>query len=330
LVGNELDGTRVLVAWLCPWARTAGDLGHGADVSHVTCAAMMMRVTTLAVIGIGAMGARFARRFLDGGHDVIVWNRTAEKAAELVELGAAPAASPAEAASRAEVVITVLSDPMALRAVTEGPQGIAAGADASTTVIEMSTVGPDAVRWLASALSSETGLLDAPVLGSLTEAESGSLQVFVGGDEGLADRWIPLLGTLGSPIHVGPLGSGAAIKLAANATLVGTMTLLGETLALADALGVPREMGFRVLAMTPLAAQAERRREPLETGEFPRRFDLSLARKDAELILEEAKEAGVDLRVLEAAAEWFAEAERAGLGDLDYSEVLGWIIGRRG
>ena len=289
----------------------------------------MAGMTTVAVLGLGAMGARFARRFLDAGHEVIVWNRTPEKAEDLVSRGAQPAASPAEAARRAEAVVTVVSDPTALRAVTEGPEGIAAGAGASTTVIEMSTVGPDAIRMLRSALPPETGLLDAPVLGSLSEAESGTLHVFVGGPEELAERWTPLLSALGEPIHVGPLGAGAATKLVANATLVGTMTLLGETVALADALGVPREVAFRVLAWTPLAAQAERRREPLTTGEFPRRFDLALARKDGELVSEAAAAAGVDARVLAAAASWFADAEAAGLGDEDYSTVLRRILGQR-
>jgi 3-hydroxyisobutyrate dehydrogenase-like beta-hydroxyacid dehydrogenase len=290
---------------------------------------MMAGMSTVAVIGLGAMGARFARRFLDAGHDVIVWNRTPAKAEELVSRGAVPAASPAEAARSAEAVVTVLADPAALRAVTQGPDGIAAGAGDATTVIEMSTVGPDAIRWLRSALPPETGLLDAPVLGSLTEAESGTLHVFIGGEEDLADRWTPLLSALGEPIHVGPLGAGASVKLVANATLVGSMTLLGETIALADALGVPRELAFRVLAWTPLAAQAERRREPLTTGEFPRRFDLSLARKDADLVREAASAAGVDARVLAAAAAWFAEAERAGLAEEDYSTVLRHILDRR-
>jgi len=286
-------------------------------------------MTAVAVLGLGAMGARFARRFLDAGHDVVVWNRTIERAEDLVSRGAVPAASPAEAARSAEAVVTVVSDPAALRAVTEGPEGIAAGAGASTTVIEMSTVGPDAIRMLRSALSPETGLLDAPVLGSLSEAESGTLHVFVGGPEELAERWTPLLSALGEPLHVGPLGAGAATKLVANATLVGTMTLLGETVALADALGVPREVAFRVLAWTPLAAQAERRREPLTTGEFPRRFDLTLARKDGELVSGAAAAAGVDARVLAAAATWFADAEAAGLGDEDYSTVLRRILSQR-
>ena len=290
---------------------------------------MMVRMTTVAVIGLGAMGSRIARRSLHAGHEVIVWNRTIEKAAEIVDLGASAAESPADAARRTEVLITVVSDPEALRAVTEGPDGLAAGADASTTVVEMSTVGPLAIRWLASALPPDTGLLDAPVLGSLSEAEEGTLLVFAGGPHRLVKRWMPLLADLGSVLVAGPLGSGAAAKLVANATLVGSLTLLGETIALADRMGLSREVTMDILASTPLSLVAKRRRDQLETGEFPLRFRLALARKDAELIQETAAAAHVDARVLAAAAAWFAEAEEAGLGDEDYSTVLRRIIGER-
>ncbi len=290
---------------------------------------MMGDMTVVAVVGLGAMGGRFARRFLGAGHEVVVWNRSPEKAADLVGAGAAPAASPADAARRADAVITMVSDPDALRAVTEGPEGIAAAADASTTMIEMSTVGPAAIGWLATELPPGTGVLDAPVLGSLAEAESGSLRVFMGGPTELVERWAPLLAALGSPIHVGPLGMGAAAKLVANATLLGTLTLLGEVIALADRLGVPRDKTFEVLAATPLAAQAQRRREALERHEFPRHFGLALGRKDADLIAEAAVDGGVDVRVLDAARRWLTEADEAGWGEKDYSEVLAWIIGER-
>jgi 3-hydroxyisobutyrate dehydrogenase-like beta-hydroxyacid dehydrogenase len=282
----------------------------------------MNGMTSVAVIGLGAMGARFAGRFLEAGHEVIVWNRTPEKAEELVSRGASVATNPADAARRAEAVVTVVSDPTALRAVTGGTGGIAAGANASTTVIEMSTVGPRAVRWLETALPPGVSLLDAPVLGSLSEAESGTLLVFVGGPHRLATRWIPLFGTLGSVIVAGPLGSGAAAKLVANATLVGTLTLLGETIALADRLGLSRRLTMDILASTPLGLASKRRRDQLETGDFPLRFRLALARKDAELIREAAEAAHVDARLLAAAATWFAEAEETGLGDRDYSEIL--------
>jgi 3-hydroxyisobutyrate dehydrogenase-like beta-hydroxyacid dehydrogenase len=285
-------------------------------------------VSVVAVVGLGAMGSRIARRLLDAGHDLVVWNRTAEKAQALVEAGAVAAATPAEAAAGAEVVLTTVADPAALRDVTEGEDGVAAGVGEGATVIEMSTVGPDAVRRLASVLGARTGLLDAPVLGSRSEAEAGTLTVFVGGPDELVARWTPLLSVLGSPLHVGPLGSGAAAKLVANTTLVGTIGVLGEALALAEGLGIPREKAFEVLAATPLGPQAERRRESVESGDYPPRFALYLARKDAELVVAAAREAGVDLRLTEAARSWLAEAEEAGLGDRDYSAVLARILAR--
>jgi 3-hydroxyisobutyrate dehydrogenase-like beta-hydroxyacid dehydrogenase len=267
-------------------------------------------VTTVAVVGLGAMGSRIARRLLDAGHELTVWNRTAAKADEIE---APLAASPADAARRSEVVITMVTDPPALREVTEGPEGVAAGADENTTVIEMSTVGPAAIERLATMLSAR--LLDAPVLGSLSEAEAGTLSIFVGGEREIFESRRAVLEVLGNPIHVGPSGSGAAAKLVANSTLVNVIGAIGEALALAEALGLSRETAFEVLGTTALAAQAERRRPALESGEFPPRFPLRLARKDADLIAEQ----GLDLRLTMAARSWLAEA---GDGDRDYSAVL--------
>ena len=120
------------------------------------------------------MGRRVARRLLDAGYEVVVWNRTAEKAAELVTNGAVAARSPADAARDAELVLTMVSDPTALRDVTDGPDGIAAGIGAAATAVEMSTVGPAAVHRLRSTLPAATALVDAPVLGSIDEAETGA------------------------------------------------------------------------------------------------------------------------------------------------------------
>jgi 3-hydroxyisobutyrate dehydrogenase-like beta-hydroxyacid dehydrogenase len=272
------------------------------------------------------MGGSIARRLLDTGHDLVVWNRTAGRMKPLIDLGATPSATPAEAAGRAEAVITMVADPQALRDVTEGPDGVAAGAGASTTIIQMSTVGPESVSRLASLLASGTGLLDAPVLGSVSEAEAGSLRVFAGGPPELIERWTPLLSALGTPIQVGPLGAGTAAKLVANSTLLGVLGILGEALALARRLGLSGDVTFEVLAGTPLAAQAERRRTAIETGEYPLRFHVSLARKDADLILEAAASSGGDLRLGKAARTWFADADEDGLGELDYSAVLGYIM----
>jgi 3-hydroxyisobutyrate dehydrogenase-like beta-hydroxyacid dehydrogenase len=278
-------------------------------------------MSTVAFVGLGGMGTRMARRLLAAGHELVVWNRTSAKTSPLVELGAKAAANPADAVRGVEVAITMVANPAALRAVTEGPDGVAAGLGGST-LIEMSTVGPQAIAGLARAVPA---LLDAPVVGSLAEAEAGTLAIFVGGDAALAERWTPLLSVLGSPVHVGPLGSGAAAKLVANAALVGVAGVLGEALALARGLGLSHEAAFDVLAATPLAAQAERRRPSVEADDYPPRFPLALARKDADLIAQAAADAGLELRLVAAARQWLAEADDAGWGEKDYSAVLAWI-----
>jgi 3-hydroxyisobutyrate dehydrogenase-like beta-hydroxyacid dehydrogenase len=221
-------------------------------------------------------------------------------------------------------VLTMVADPQALRDVVEGPDGLAAGATGATTVIQMSTVGAAATSRLQRALPEGAGLLDAPVLGSLPEAEGGSLQIFTSGPQALVEQWTPLLSALGAVIPVGPVGAGTAAKLVANASLFGVLGVLGEALALGERLGLERAVAFDVLAATPLAAQAERRRPAVESGEYPPRFALSLARKDADLILEAA--AGVDLRLLEAIRSWLTDAEADGAGDEDYAAVLARIL----
>jgi 3-hydroxyisobutyrate dehydrogenase-like beta-hydroxyacid dehydrogenase len=281
-------------------------------------------MSTVAVVGLGAMGSRIARRLFEGGHELVVWNRDPAKAEELAVGGVAE--TPADAARRAEAVITMVTGPQALREVTEGDDGVVAGVEKETTVIQMSTVSPDAVSRLESLLPDGT-LLDAPVLGSISEVESGTLKVFAGGPRELVERWRDLLSLLGSVLHVGPVGAGTAAKLVANTTLVGVIGVLGEALAVADALGLGREAAFDVLGVTVLAEQAERRRAAIESGEYPPRFALSLARKDADLILDAAAAAGTELRLTKGARDWLADAEDDGHGDEDYSAVLARILG---
>jgi 3-hydroxyisobutyrate dehydrogenase len=283
-------------------------------------------MTRVAVIGLGAMGSRLARRLLDAGHEVTVWNRTRAKARPLTDVGATPAAIPAEAASRAEIVITMVSDHLALRAVTEGTAGIAAGIGGAATLIEMSTVGPEAKSRLAAMLPDGVDLLDAPVLGSLAEAESGALTIFVGGPAPVAERWMPLFTVLGKPLHVGPLGAGAVAKLVANSALFSVLCSLGEAMALARGLGLSDEAVLAVLGATPLAAQTQRRWSAIQMGQYPPRFPLTLARKDADLVIEAAATAGIDVRLVRAAKSWLADAGDAGWADHDYTAVLARIL----
>ncbi len=286
-------------------------------------------MTSVAFLGLGLMGAPMARRLLDAGHDLVVWNRTADKTTALADAGAQVATSPRQAAAGAEVVITMLADPPALAAVTEGPDGVAAGVGDGATVLEMSTVGPEAVHRLREVLPDGVALVDSPVLGSTPQAADGSLQLFVGGDAADVQRHLPLLETFGSPTPVGPLGAGAAAKLVVNSTLGCTLALLGEALGLADGLGLDRATALDVLARSPLGSQVERRRAALESEEFPLRFRLRLARKDLELVEAAAKEAMVDVRVAPAAASWFDDASEDGWGDCDYSAVVSYITGGR-
>ncbi|MDX6441521.1 MAG: 3-hydroxyisobutyrate dehydrogenase [Gaiellaceae bacterium] len=272
----------------------------------------------IAVVGLGAMGSRIARRLIDAGHDLVVWNRDAAKAEGFPQR----AATPAEAAEQAGIVIIMVSDPAALAAVTEG---IVAGAKAGSTVVQMSTVGVAAVRRLESELPDGVELLDAPVTGSLAEVEEGRLYIFAGGSGEVVARLSPILSTLGTVVPVGGIGAGSAAKLVANFSLISVLAALGEAFKLGRHLGLTNEALFDVLAATPLATQAERRRDAIESGSYPPRFALSLADKDAQLILDAAGD--LDLRVARAVRSWYVDAMREGRGEEDNSALLATILG---
>jgi 3-hydroxyisobutyrate dehydrogenase-like beta-hydroxyacid dehydrogenase len=276
----------------------------------------------LAFCGLGQMGQPMAARLVEAGHEVVVWNRTAARADPIVQLGARAAASPAEAALGADGAITMVASPAALEEVVFGREGLGATFEPQSTLIDMSTVGPDAVRATAKALPAGVGMLDAPVLGSVPQAIEGTLKIFVGGREEDYRRWSPVLGAMGTPKRLGPLGSGAAMKLVVNSTLMALMSALAEALALADALGLDTGDVLDVLADSPIGAPATGKRPNIERAAYPPNFKLSLARKDSSLVVETAVRTGVDLPLARAALAWMEAADRAGLGDLDYSAVI--------
>jgi len=270
------------------------------------------------------MGRAITSRLLRTGHQVVVWNRSPAPVEGAVEDGAQAASTAADAASRAELIVTMVADPAALSAVTDGPDGVLAGARPGSALLQMATVGPDPVLALARRMPAGVDLVDCPVLGSISEAAEGTLSVFVGGDP---ERGAPVLSSLGRIVAVGPVGAGSAAKLVANSTLFGVLGILGEGLALGDGLGLSRNATWEVLAASPLAAQAERRRGPLEAGESPLRFGLALAGKDADLVVEAAAAAGLSLPLAAAARGWLADAIADGRGDDDYSTILTHIVG---
>jgi 3-hydroxyisobutyrate dehydrogenase-like beta-hydroxyacid dehydrogenase len=284
-------------------------------------------MTAIGFCGLGRMGAPMAGRLIDAGHDVTVWNRTRERSEPLAARGARVADTPAEAASGAEALITMVTDAPALEAVLFGPDGAVEGLGSGSTLIEMSTVGPDAVRAIRDRLPDGVAMIDAPVLGGVSQAEAGELNVLAGAHDGGLSRFEDVLGTFGPVTHIGPPGSGAAMKLVANSTLGALVATLGEALALGDTLALDEELVLDVLMATPMAIVIERQRAMIESGSYPRAFALSLARKDLNLVAEAAAARERQLRVATASEAWLEDAERAGLGDLNYSAVVAYIRG---
>ena len=287
-------------------------------------------MATLAFCGLGQMGAPMAARLVAAGHDVSVWNRTEAKTRALEARGARRALTPAEGARGADAVFTMLGTPDAVRSVVLGDSGVAEALEPPATLIEMSTIGPAAVREVASELGRGADVLDAPVLGSVPQATDGDLTLFVGGRRASFERRRDLLELLGRPTYLGALGSGAAMKIVVNSALVALMTCLGEALAIADGLGLDEAATLDALAGSPLAPTVARKRDNVESGSFPPNFKLGLAAKDAGLVVAAARDAGVDLRLAPAAKQWFDQAAAAGLGELDYSAVIAEVRGRAG
>jgi 3-hydroxyisobutyrate dehydrogenase-like beta-hydroxyacid dehydrogenase len=279
-------------------------------------------MTKVAICGLGLLGRPIALRLVDAGYDVTVWNRSPEKAREVAGRGAGFARTPAEAAVGAELAITVLSTPEALEEVVLGPDGLAQGLGSDSILVDMSTVGPDAIEALRSKLPSGVELADAPVLGSVPQATHGTLKVFFGGSEKAYARLLPLFESLGTPRRVGVLGSGAAMKLVVNSTLGPVMAAVGEALALGDLLDLDRTAVLDVLEGSAVGVAVKGKRARIESGEYEPNFKLWLAHKDSELI---SAASGDRLRVARAVRELLSDAVRAGLGDLDYSALVKFI-----
>jgi 3-hydroxyisobutyrate dehydrogenase-like beta-hydroxyacid dehydrogenase len=258
-----------------------------------------------------------------------VWNRTAARTEPLAQRGARAAATPPEAVDGAAGLVTMLADSEAVADVLFGPNGAAAALAPGATLIEMSTIGPIAVREIAGRLPERVGMLDAPVLGSVPQARDGILRLFVGGPGDDVERWAPVLQAMGTPKWMGPLGSGAAAKLVVNSALMVLMTGLAEALALSDRLGVDASKMLDVLADSPIGVPARGKRPFFESGHYPPNFKVALARKDAALIVDTADAVGLDLPLARAARGWMAEADEAGFGDLDYSAVVAQARGER-
>jgi len=281
---------------------------------------------SVAVIGTGRMGGAMVGRLRQAGHHVVVFNRTRPRAAAVAEAtGAELAASAADAVTAADVVLVSLADDAALREAYAADDGIAAGVQPGTVVLETSTVHPNTVRELAPLVEARGGLLlDAPVSGSVPVVERGELTFMVGGDADALDRVRPVLDALAATVfHLGPLGSGAIVKLAVNDVVHGLNQAISEALVLAERSGVARSKVYDVFAASAIAAPfVHYKRAAYENPDTaPVAFALDLVAKDLELI--DALASSVDARMPQLATNRrvVAEALAAGLGDRDLSAL---------
>jgi len=263
------------------------------------------------------MGAPMAGRLCAAGHDLTVWNRTPGRAPALP--GAAERATPAEAVAGAELVITMLTDAGAVEDVLFGPGGAAPALQPGAVIADMSTIGPDAVRRVRDRLPAGIGHVDAPVSGSVPQAEAGELVILAGAADADLARCAGAFGALGTVRHVGPPGAGAALKVVVNSVLVGNFAVLGEALGLAGRLGVDTRLALDALART--SPQARRLLE--DSG--PPRFTLSLAAKDLDLALDGSGGDGSGGGVLPAVRARTRAALAAGLADHDLTALADHI-----
>lgn len=268
-----------------------------------------------------------ARHVLDAGHELRVWNRSPGKADDLVASGAVAAATPAAAASGAQAVVLMLSDPDAVRDVLFGSGGVVTGADRGTLVIDSSTIGPSAARTVAAALDARgLSYVDAPVFGTVGPARDGTLRVVVGGSEVDYAAAEPLLHCWGAPDavrRIGEVGTASALKIVGNSALGVVASGLGEALRLATTLGAPREAVLATLRRGPYGWTLEQKEPMLADGDYgAATFSLDLMAKDLRLAVEEG---GAELPTIAAAAGNARAAAAAGHGADDYAAVIGWL-----
>jgi len=287
-------------------------------------------MTTVAILGTGRMGGAMAKALAKAGTPLVLTNRSPEKAQALAaELGGSTraAGTARDAAAAADVVISMVSDEAAVDALYRGPDGVLAGIREGAVALDSSTVPPSVSRGLAADVRARgADILDAPVSGSVTLAESGTLTILVGGEAETMARVRPVLDQLAARVfHMGPLGSGAVMKLAVNTIIFGLNQSVSEALVLAERAGVDRATAYEVFMASAIGAPlVQYKRDAFVRPESaPVAFALALAAKDLELITSLAATVGaampqaqVDLTTIRAAI-----ASLPGGGDIDFAGV---------
>ncbi len=273
---------------------------------------------TVGLIGLGNMGTAFAERLLDGGYDLLVYNRTSAKAEPLAAHGAAVADTAEELAERVDVVLTSLPNDEALESVAEEAVG---AMRPNGVLVDMSTVSPGAsARVAALADEASVAYLRAPVSGNPTVVRAGNLSFIVSGPHEALDKVEPVLKAIGPTVHyVGEGEQARIVKLALNLMIAGLAQLMSEALVLAEASDVSRQDLLETMGSSAVGAPfVKYKTEPLLHDDFSATFTTALMEKDIDLILDAAKQAGLELPVAQEMKSLLRATAEAGFADDDF------------
>lgn len=279
----------------------------------------------LGFVGLGTMGGRMVKRLLDAGHRITGYNRTRSKADWLVDDGMAWADTPREVAAAADITFSMVTNTAALRAVTDGPDGILAGLHEGALYIDMSTVSPAESRELAGRVAEKGArMLDAPVSGSVSTLEEGRLAIMVGGAAEDVERARPVLEDIGPRVtHVGGNGQAALVKIASNLNLAVQMLAFSEAVLLAEKGGVARETAVEALLSGVIASPMLRYRGPFVLREPDEAwFDVNMMQKDLLLAQEAGRQLEVPLPTTAIANEFLTTARAMGLEKHDFAALF--------
>jgi 3-hydroxyisobutyrate dehydrogenase len=282
-------------------------------------------VAEVGYVGLGVMGSSIVHRLLAAGHQVTVWNRTREKAEPILAEGARWADSPAGVAAAGDLVFTMVTNTEAVRAVTEGADGILAGLRRGVIYIDMSTASPANTRALAERVA-EAGasMLDSPVSGTALTVDQGRASLMVGGEPEAFERAKPVLEAIGPKvIHVGPSGSAVTMKIAVNLSLAVQMLAFSEGVLLAEKSGISRERAVEVMLASVVASPMVAYRGPLVLG-HPEEvwFDCHMMQKDMNLALELGRQLEVPLPTTAVTNELLTAANGMGIGERDFAVLF--------
>lgn len=288
-------------------------------------------MTAVGFVGLGKMGAVMAPRFLEAGHALTVWNRTAAKAEPLVACGARCAETPADAAENSDVVISILGDDASVLDVYRGDNGLLSGSVDGTLFIDMSTVQPHTSVKIAEAVKAKgADFVEAPVSGTVGPAADGKLFALMAGDAAAIARAQPYLDILcRRTIHVGAAGQGALMKLVVNLPLGVYWQALAEAVALGEAGGLERKQILETITDSSAALAVLGLKTPAILGEVGAvAFDVDSMQKDILAMLETGSGLGVPLPAASAALMSYSAASAGGMGQEDAVSIVRFLSDR--